>query len=65
MTTTTGSRIACTLDCPHPDPVFDSRVAMHLYRIAQEAVSNAVRHGRAQNIRITSGSGKRRDRLEN
>ena len=52
-TATTGSRIACTFDCSHPDPVFDSRVAMHLYRIAQEAVSNAVRHSGARNIRIT------------
>ena len=53
ITTTTGTRIACTLDCPHPDTEFDGRVAMHLFRIAQEAVANAVRHGRAQNVRIT------------
>ena len=65
ITTTTGSRIACTLDCSHPDSVFDERVAMHLYRIAQEAVSNAVRHSRAQNIRITLDQEQRRDHLEN
>ena len=50
---TAGSQIACTFNCSHPDPVFDSRVATHLYRIAQEAVSNAVRHSGARNIRIT------------
>ena len=50
---TAGSLIACTFDCSHPDPVFDGRVATHLYRIAQEAVSNAVRHSGARNIRIT------------
>jgi signal transduction histidine kinase len=51
--TTEGSRVACKLDCFHPDPVFDSRVSVHLYRIAQEAVSNAVRHSGAQSIRIS------------
>ncbi len=50
--TTTSSRVACTLDCSHSDPVFDERVALHLYRIVQEAVSNAVRHGRVKNIQI-------------
>ena len=50
---TTGSHIACAFHCSHPDLVGDSRVAMHVYRIAQEAVSNAVRHSGARNIRIT------------
>ena len=50
--TTTGSHIACKFDCPHPAPVFDGRVAVQLYRIAQEALSNAVRHSGARKIRI-------------
>jgi PAS domain S-box-containing protein len=48
----TDSRIACTFRCTHPSAVFDSRVATQLYRIAQEAVSNALRHGGARNIRF-------------
>jgi signal transduction histidine kinase len=53
VVTAPDSYVACHVDCPHPDTVFDSRLATHLYRIAQEAVSNAVRHSRARNIRIT------------
>jgi signal transduction histidine kinase len=33
--------------------------AMHLYRIAQEAVGNAVRHGGAQNVHIRLGGDER------
>lgn len=48
-----SSRIRCKFTCSHPDPVFESRVSMHLYRIAQEAVGNAMRHSAANRIRIT------------
>ena len=45
-------RIDCSFNCRRPVPVRDSGVANHLYRIAQEAVTNAIRHGRAGHIEI-------------
>ena len=51
--TSESSRIRCNFTCSHPDPVFDSRVSVHLYRIAQEAVANALRHSGAHSIRIS------------
>ena len=43
--------------------VHDSTTATHLYRIAQEAVSNAVRHGDASRILITLAAGESQIRL--
>jgi two-component system CheB/CheR fusion protein len=45
--------VSCHFECPSPAEVPDLAVATHLYRIAQEAVSNAIKHGRAKNILIT------------
>jgi len=44
--------IACHLECPGPVPVHDIAVATDLYRIVQEAVNNAVRHGEPERIAI-------------
>jgi len=43
-------RIPCAFDCPRDILVADNNVAMHLYRIAQEAVSNAAKHAHARQI---------------
>ncbi|MFO8231181.1 MAG: PAS domain S-box protein [Longimonas sp.] len=43
--------------------VHNSQAATHLYRITQEAVSNAVRHGKAERIRIILAGGPHQVRL--
>jgi len=52
--------ISCSLVCTGPIPMTDNAAAINLFRIAQEAVSNSLKHGRAQAIVIaleTSDSG--------
>lgn len=44
--------IRCRLQTEARVPAVHSRVAIHLYRIAQEAVSNAVKHGKASEVNI-------------
>jgi len=44
--------IACTFEYDPPLSVNDDTAATHLYRIAQEALNNAIRHGNAQNVAI-------------
>ena len=43
----------CRLICDPPVLVHDNAMATHLYRIAQEAISNAIKHGRARRVTIT------------
>lgn len=43
----------CLCRCPAPVALHDESTAINLYRIAQEAVSNAIRHGKATRIEIS------------
>ncbi|MFH0782564.1 MAG: cache domain-containing protein, partial [Pseudomonadota bacterium] len=45
--------IDCTLTCDINQPFDDNAVAIHVYYIVQEAVQNAIKHARAERIRIT------------
>lgn len=42
--------ISCRFVSDHPVAPLDLAVATHLYRIAQEAVSNAIKHGKASQV---------------
>ncbi|MHC4625018.1 MAG: PAS domain-containing sensor histidine kinase, partial [Planctomycetota bacterium] len=44
--------IRCTFKCEQPVLVDDAETAVSLYRIAQEAVTNAVKHGKTEDIRL-------------
>lgn len=44
--------VTCDFDCPAPVRISNSTVATHLYRIAQEAVANALRHSWGNQIEI-------------
>lgn len=44
--------ISCSFACPNSVLVHDKSTAMNLFRIAQEGVQNAIKHGRAKRIAI-------------
>ena len=48
-------KVACQFHLAEPIQIQDTVVANHLYRIAQEAVHNAIRHGHARKIDIRLG----------
>jgi signal transduction histidine kinase len=45
--------VRCTFSSDGCVAEVDTEVAVHLYRITQEAIINAIKHGRAKNIHIT------------
>lgn len=44
--------VECGFKCPEPILIGDNVVATHLYRIAQEAINNAIKHGRAKRVEV-------------
>ena len=64
--TTAMSKTVCTFTCVGEVLVDDSNVAMHLYRIAQESVNNALKHSKAKEIQISlsANSGQIRMSIE-
>lgn len=55
--------IRCTFEKVGEKQLHDSTTGMHLYRIAQEAVSNAVKHGKASYVKVTLALGSDQVRL--
>jgi signal transduction histidine kinase len=45
--------VTCTFSCEPPIFIHDNEMATHLYRIVQEAINNAIKHGKASTITIT------------
>jgi signal transduction histidine kinase len=56
-------RVQCEFQCESAPMVEDSAAATHLYRIAQEAVNNAIRHGKPRQIIISLSNRKERVEL--
>lgn len=54
--------ITCELKTGSYSPIQDPEIALHMYRVAQEAVHNAVRHGKPSKVEVTlsTRSGKTR-----
>jgi PAS domain S-box-containing protein len=50
-------KISCCLRVDEPVLIHDTNMSTHLYRIAQEAVNNAIKHGQAKNIVIGLSAG--------
>lgn len=57
------SEVKCTFREAGTGAVYDNTVATHLFRIAQEAANNAIKHGQASHIALMLASGPERTRL--
>ena len=57
-------KISCQVKCKNNPPIQDPVTATHLYRIAQEAVTNAAKHGKAKKVSIELTSGEEKSVLK-
>lgn len=51
--TSSRFKVTCQFSAESPPPVVDNEIALHLYFIAQEALVNAIKHGKAANVTVT------------
>ena len=51
-TVTKAGKVRCVFECEPPVQIADAAAVTHLYRIAQEAVRNALRHAKAARVEI-------------
>jgi PAS domain S-box-containing protein len=49
-------KVTCLFECPEPVLIQNGALATHLYRIAQEAITNAIKHGEAQRVEVSLSS---------
>ena len=56
-------KVNCAFDCESAIEIKDATTATHLYRITQEAVNNAIRHGKPKQIVISLANFKDRTEL--
>ena len=56
-TITEGFNTPCTFECNEPVEIAEPGVATHLYRITQEAITNAVKHSHAKSIVVRLDAG--------
>jgi signal transduction histidine kinase len=47
-----SGNVSCSFECPAGLDLTDSVIANHLFRIAQEAVNNALKHGKAKMVKV-------------
>jgi PAS domain S-box-containing protein len=45
--------VRCTFECPRPVRILDNHTATHLYRMSQEALTNALKHGNPTHITVS------------
>ena len=55
--TTMQHGVPCTFECESPVQVANNQMAVQLYGIAREAVTNAIKHAQPRNIKIALESG--------